>query len=184
MECSLRLWSVYYGIGLTLIFIIFFRDELQSTQQKSNPLSIKKSSIFKNYQSLKENCQIHGYFIKNHIDYSQPKTSYGYQQIATLSKKLPSKLLKVDLARKVLYCLSSKTGATEWSRLASAIKRNITFEDLLKNYDHDLVHEDQPTLYEVKEALKIFDKYDVKGYSTRAEHMRYKFLTEFDYRVV
>ena len=160
MECSLRLWVVYYGIGLTLVFIIFFGDEFNYSSDK-DPLTFKHNSVFENYQNLKQNCKIYNYFSKHNL--SKPPKSTYLKKISNLSRKLPSKLLKIDLARKILFCLSSKTGATNWSRLSSAIKRNITFDDLLQNYDHDMVYEDQPTLYEIKEGYWVFQKYQEKG---------------------
>ena len=53
--------------------------------------------------------------------------------------------IRVDYVKKHIYCFEPKAGTTNWSRLSTAVAKNITFNELIKKYPHNFVYDYLPS---------------------------------------
>ena len=113
-------------IGLGLVFYIFFLDELPDSWlrflSREDPLVKHRQSIFHNKEDLQRNCHAFNYYGRHPGSKGQLLRPLQSKSIPDIARHFPSKLIKLDLAHAIMYCLPAKTGATNWNRLGSTLK--------------------------------------------------------------
>ena len=57
--------------------------------------------------------------------------------------------IRVDFVKNHVYCFEPKAGTTNWSRLSTAVSKNITFDELIKKYPHNFVYDYLPSAQEI-----------------------------------
>lgn len=83
-------------------------------------ISLSKN-IFLKHTNLRKNCQKYLPDVKIF-----PKN----QTLRTLTSKYRTGLIKLDFTHDLMYCFPAKTGATNWNKLAAAIKRNVSIQEI------------------------------------------------------
>ena len=53
--------------------------------------------------------------------------------------------IRIDYVKKHVYCFEPKAGTTNWSRLSTAVAKNITFNELITKYPHNFVYDYLPS---------------------------------------
>ena len=174
-------------LTITLLLILLDKYMLKTcTSDKSvllkrilrkKPRTDKKDSIFHKSKTLQEKCQLYNLekhtnptgIIKTYDGGLISNTSY----ITDIANIFPSSLIKYDFNNGILYCLSAKTGATNWNLLASVIRRNLTFSQFQYNYAHDFVYHDMMTLDVVNKISNMNKNNKFQGNLTNLSDKRY-----------
>ena len=57
--------------------------------------------------------------------------------------------IRVDFIKNHVYCFEPKAGTTNWSRMSTAISKNITFDELIRKYPHNFVYDYLPSSQQI-----------------------------------
>ena len=155
----------------------------KSTQSKST--EHKHLSIFEKAKNLKERCEI--LKLNHQLNSIKPLKSPESNYLKDISTTFPTNKIKYDLNTNILYCLSAKTGTTNWSKLGAILRRNTTFENYKKEFlkkNGDFVYSDLPNLEVFGNLARLGDheKVDGSGFTTKYKlNEAFKLLNKYHY---
>ena len=94
------------------------------------------------------------------------KTVVNAQEVRIFHEK--NSTIKIDTHNNIAYCLQPKAGTTNWSKLALAIKQNITFSEINGELHTKAVYSHNPTINQIgRKALNL----GINGFNFRYQNI-------------